>query len=120
MAVSKKKEGISCDSVRGKPKSGRVWKRKGKRKSDIINVKSLHKSWTKRKQERSEKDSIRAHERELKAVVILEKQKKRERTLENQKRREENIKKSEIVQKITDSSKIKRMKKKQLRKIETR
>ncbi|XP_004208300.1 coiled-coil domain-containing protein 86 isoform X1 [Hydra vulgaris] len=120
MAASKKNKGTKCTSVKGKPKSGRIWKREGKRKSDIINVKSLHKSWTTRKKERLEKDSIRAHENALKTAILLEKQKKRERTLENQKRREENIKKSEIVQKITDSSKIKRMKKKELRKIETR
>ena len=106
--------------TQGKPKSGRVWKSKGQKKSTMINVKSLHPSWSKRIKERSEMESVKKYQKELKAAAALEKEQKKIRIEENRKRREENARKSEIVQRITDSSKIKRMKKKQLRQIEKR
>ena len=106
--------------AQGKPKSGRVWKSKGQKKSTMINVKSLHPSWSKRSKDRSERESVKKYQKELKEAAAVEREEKRIRTEENRKRREENAKKSEIVQSITDSAKIKRMKKKQLRQIETR
>ena len=106
--------------TQGKPKSGRVWKSQGQKKSTIINVKSLHPSWSKRSRDRAERESVKKYQKELKEAVAQEKEEKRMRIEENRRRREENAKKSEIVQKITDSSKIKRMKKKQLRQIEKR
>jgi len=114
---------VSTNKLRktqGKPKSGRVWKSKGKKKSTMINVKSLHTSWNKRSKERAETESVKKYQKELKEAAALEREEKRLRTEENKRRREENAKKSEIVQTITDSSKIKRMKKKQLRLIEKR
>ena len=49
----------SISVVRGKPKSGRIWKGKGQKKSTLIKVKSLHKSWKVRQKERAEKMKIR-------------------------------------------------------------
>merc|ERR1712013_503806 len=106
--------------VRGKPKSGRVWKSQGKKKSTIINVKSLHKSWAVCTKERAEAQSIKNYERELKTAADDEKEQKRLRTVEQKKRREENALKSEIVQNIKSTAKIKRMKKKQLRQLQKR
>merc|ERR1712136_609935 len=109
-----------CAEVRGKPKSGRVWKSQGKKKSTIIKVKSLHKSWAVRTKERAEQQSIKNYERELKEAADLEKEQKRQRAAEQKKRREENALKSEIVQNIKSTAKIKRMKKKQLRQLQKR
>ena len=83
-------------------------------------MKSLHTKWNKRLKDRAERESIKKYQKELKEAKALEKEQLRARIEENKRRREENAKKSEIVQNITDSSKIKRMKKKQLRKIEKR
>merc|ERR1712136_462084 len=99
-----------CAEVRGKPKSGRVWKSQGKKKSTIIKVKSLHKSWAVRTKERAEMQSIKSYQKELKRL----------RTEEQKKRREENALKSEIVQNIKSTAKIKKMKKKQLRQLQKR
>jgi len=117
--VAKTQQTVSRKN-RGKPKSGRVWKSQGQKKSTMINVKSLHPSWSKRSKERAERESVKKYQKELKEAIAVEKEEKRIRIEENRRRREENAKKAEIVQKITDSSKIKRMKKKQLRLIEKR
>merc|ERR1712189_154759 len=109
-----------CAEVRGKPKSGRVWKSQGKKKSTIIKVKSLHKSWAVRTKERAEMQSIKSYEKELKDAADEAKEQKRLRTEEQKKRREENALKSEIVQNIKSTAKIKKMKKKQLRQLQKR
>merc|ERR1711881_294375 len=106
--------------VRGKPKSGRVWKNPGAKKSTIIKVKSLHKSWAVRTKERAEMANIKNYQAELKRAADEEKEAKRLRTAEQKKRREENILKSEITQDIKNTAKIKRMKKKHLRKLQKR
>ncbi|KAK7912895.1 hypothetical protein WMY93_013106 [Mugilogobius chulae] len=81
----------------GKPKSGRVWKERNKQRfSAVVRDKQLCSSWEKKMQD------------------------KRKRREENLKRRAENERKAEIVQVIRNTTKIKRMKKKQLRKIEKR
>ncbi|MCI4394750.1 hypothetical protein PGIGA_G00172310 [Pangasianodon gigas] len=81
----------------GKPKSGRVWKDRNK--------------------QRYVRDVLKSCEQKMDKNVLQEKRKRRE---ENLKRREENEKKAEIVQVIRNTAKLKRMKKKQLRKIEKR
>lgn len=118
VATNSKK--VVSRKAQGKPKSGRVWKAKGQKKSTMINVKSLHPKWEKRTKDRAERESVKKYQKELEAAALLEKEQKRMRVEENRKRRAENAKRAEIVQKITDSSKIKRMKKKQLRLIEKR
>lgn len=86
----------------------------------MINVKSLHSSWDKKKQIRAKAESVKSFEKEIKEETNRKKEEKRKQTEERQKRKEENRKKSEIVQQITNSSKLKRLKKKQLRSIEKR
>merc|ERR1712071_233376 len=107
-------------AIKGKPKSGRTWKSDKKRKSDMINVKPLHTSWEKKKRIRAEKDSVKAFERDMKEAAKKERDEKRKRIEERKKRKEENQKKSEIVQEIKNTSKLKRLKKKQLRLISKR
>merc|ERR1712055_899186 len=109
-----------CSEVRGKPKSGRIWKSQGKKKSTIIKVKSLHKSWTVRMKERAEMQNIKNYEKELKEAADNAKEEKRLRSVEQKKRREENALKSEIVQNIKSTAKIKKMKKKHLRQLQKR
>jgi len=111
---------VKTNPVRGKPKSGRVWKSQKNRLSSVINVKSLHKPWSVRTKERAEMLSVKKFQQELKEAAEQEKQAKKLRREENLKRREENALKSEIVQKITNTAKIKKMKKKQLRQIKKR
>ncbi|XP_031553247.1 coiled-coil domain-containing protein 86-like [Actinia tenebrosa] len=105
---------------RGRPKSGRVWKSEKNKKSTIIKVKPLHSDWKKKQKDKLEKKLLKAYESELKDTATKQKEEKRKRQEENKKRREENERKSQIVQVIKDTSKIKKMKKKHLRQIETR
>jgi len=89
------------------------------RKSAVIGVQPLHTSWNRKQKDRMEKKLMKVYEKELKDEAKKQKEKKRKRIEERRKRREENEKKSQIVQVIKNTAKIKRMKKKQLRKIQT-
>ncbi|XP_031415729.1 coiled-coil domain-containing protein 86 [Clupea harengus] len=105
----------------GKPKSGRVWKDRNKQRfSALLRDKPLCTSWEKKMEARREKDLVKKYHLQLREGSAKEKQDKRKRREETLKRRAENERKSEIVQVIRNTSKIKRMKKKQLRKIEKR
>ncbi|XP_030009153.1 coiled-coil domain-containing protein 86 [Sphaeramia orbicularis] len=105
----------------GKPKSGRVWKDRNKQRfSAVVRDKQLCSSWEKKMQAKREKDLVKQFSRQLKEDKNRQKEEKRKRREENLKRRAENERKAEIVQVIRNTAKIKRMKKKQLRKIEKR
>ncbi|XP_076150770.1 coiled-coil domain-containing protein 86 [Alosa pseudoharengus] len=105
----------------GKPKSGRVWKDRNKQRfSALLRDKPLCTSWEKKMEVRREKELVKKYHQQLKEEKAREKQEKRRRREENLKRRAENERKAEIVQVIRNTAKIKRMKKKQLRKIEKR
>ncbi|XP_029949569.1 coiled-coil domain-containing protein 86-like [Salarias fasciatus] len=105
----------------GKPKSGRVWKDRSKQRfSALVRDKPLCTSWEKKMQAKREKDLVKQYALQLKEEKAKQKEDKRKRREDNLKRREENERKSEIVQVIRNTAKIKRMKKKQLRKIEKR
>uniref|UniRef100_A0A673INY7 Coiled-coil domain-containing protein 86 n=1 Tax=Sinocyclocheilus rhinocerous TaxID=307959 RepID=A0A673INY7_9TELE len=96
----------------GKPKSGRVWKDRNKQRfSALLRDKPLRTSWEKKMEAKREKCAFSAN-------LCL--QEKKRRRAENLRRRAENERKAEIVQVIKNTAKIKRMKKKQLRKIEKR
>ncbi|KAL3996541.1 p38 MAP kinase [Sarotherodon galilaeus] len=105
----------------GKPKSGRVWKDRSKaRFSALVRDKQLCSSWEKKMEAKREKALVKQYSLQLKEEKARQKEEKRKRREENLKRREENERKAEIVQVIRNTSKIKRMKKKHLRKIEKR
>lgn len=105
----------------GKPKSGRVWKNRNKQRfSAVVRDKQLCSSWEKKMEAKREKDLVKQYSLQLKEDKAREKEEKRKRREDNLKRRAENERKAEIVQVIKNTTKIKRMKKKQLRKIEKR
>ncbi|XP_028036578.1 coiled-coil domain-containing protein 86 [Bombyx mandarina] len=118
--LSEKRKQEKGKTIRGIPKSGRFWKSKKEKFSSINKTKGL-------KQDFSKKTALRL---ELKRTKELSKQaleqlkekelSRKERRRQNLKKAEENRKKSEVVQVITNTTKLKRMRKKQLRFIEKR
>uniref|UniRef100_A0A671RLI3 Coiled-coil domain-containing protein 86 n=1 Tax=Sinocyclocheilus anshuiensis TaxID=1608454 RepID=A0A671RLI3_9TELE len=105
----------------GKPKSGRVWKDRNKQRfSALLRDKPLRTSWEKKMEAKREKQLVKQYHQQLKDEQAREKEEKKRRRAENLRRRAENERKAEIVQVIKNTTKIKRMKKKQLRKIEKR
>ncbi|TKS68272.1 Coiled-coil domain-containing protein 86 [Collichthys lucidus] len=88
--------------------------------SRVVRDKSLCSSWEKKMAAKRDKDLVKQYASQLKEEKAKQKEDKRKRREENLKRRAENERKSEIVQVIRNTTKIKRMKKKQLRKIEKR
>ncbi|KAM9362508.1 coiled-coil domain-containing protein 86 [Symphorus nematophorus] len=105
----------------GKPKSGRVWKNRNKQRfSALVRDKPLCTSWEKKMEAKRQKDLVKQYSLQLKEEKTRQKEEKRKRREDNLKRRAENERKAEIVQVIKNTAKIKRMKKKQLRKIEKR
>ncbi|ODM96698.1 Coiled-coil domain-containing protein 86 [Orchesella cincta] len=118
---AKKSTEPSLNSViapKGKPKSGRVWKSQKQRASTVR--KHKRDSFEKKQEQRQLKKSIQEQSRAIIEQKKTDHKLKREREAENKRRKEENAKKSEIVQVIRNTSKLKRMKKKQLRQVETR
>ncbi|KAL6267625.1 hypothetical protein P5V15_000700 [Pogonomyrmex californicus] len=105
---------------RGKPKSGRIWKEEKTKFSSIIKTRGIRLSFAKKQKLREDLKRVKEMSRAIKAEKQAQKEAKKQRRRENLKRAEENRKKSEIVQVITNTTKLKRMKKKQLRMIEKR
>ncbi|XP_001501675.1 coiled-coil domain-containing protein 86 [Equus przewalskii] len=106
---------------KGKPKSGRVWKdRSKKRFSQMVQDKPLRTSWQRKMKERQERKLAREFARHLDEEKERRRQEKKQRRAENLKRRLENERKAEVVQVIRNPAKLKRAKKKQLRSIEKR
>ncbi|KAK6620630.1 hypothetical protein RUM43_010923 [Polyplax serrata] len=107
---------------KGLPVSGRVWKSEKKRFSSIIKTRG-YKSANKFEKLLAVKKEINRM-RELSREVVEEKkqqiEQQKERRRRNLQKKEANRLKSEIVQVIKNPAKIKRMRKKQLRKIEKR
>lgn len=106
---------------KGKPKSGRVWKdRSKKRFSQMVQDKPLRTSWQRKMKERQERKLTKEFARHLEEEKEQRRQEKKQRRAENLKRRLENERKAEVVQVIRNPAKLKRAKKKQLRSIEKR
>jgi len=111
----------SSSIPKGRCKSGRFWKSDRDRFRSVIKAnKGLKQSHVQRMKVKEEKKRAK----ELQDSIKEEKKRKLEdlqrRREENKKRREENERKSEVVQKIKNPAKIKRMKKKQLRQLAKR
>ncbi|NP_001033663.1 coiled-coil domain-containing protein 86 [Bos taurus] len=106
---------------KGKPKSGRVWKdRSKKRFSQMVQDKPLRTSWQRKMKDRQERKLAKDFARHLEEEKERRRQEKKKRRAENLRRRLENERKAEIVQVIRNPAKLKRAKKKQLRSIEKR
>nr|CAB3228745.1 coiled-coil domain-containing protein 86-like [Phallusia mammillata] len=115
------KEVVKQQPEKGIPKSGRWWKSKNtSRFSSLPKDKPLRSSWHKKSIQRAEKLSLKQYQQKVTEARRQEKIEHRQRVEAHRKRKEENQRKSEIVQVIKNTAKIKRMKKKQLRKIEKR
>ncbi|KAL1501503.1 hypothetical protein ABEB36_006813 [Hypothenemus hampei] len=106
--------------IKGKPKSGRFWKSEKTKFSSIIKTKGLKSSFEKKQALREKLLRVKEASRERIAQKKQEVEERKQRRRENLKRQEENRQKAEIVQVITNTKKLKRMKKKQLRYIEKR
>ncbi|XP_058999641.1 coiled-coil domain-containing protein 86 [Mustela lutreola] len=105
----------------GKPKSGRVWKdRSKKRFSQMVQDKPLRTSWQRKMKERQERKLAKDFARHLEEEKEKRRQEKKQRRAENLKRRLENERRAEVVQVIRNPAKLKRAKKKQLRSIQKR
>ncbi|XP_049766601.1 coiled-coil domain-containing protein 86 [Schistocerca cancellata] len=106
--------------VRGRPKSGRVWKTQKKRASSIVKTRGLQLSLEKRRALQESIKQTRELSKARKEQFLEEKKAKKLRRKLNLERQEANRRKSEVVQVIKNTAKIKKMKKKLLRKIEKR
>ncbi|XP_019064332.1 coiled-coil domain-containing protein 86 [Fukomys damarensis] len=106
---------------RGKPKSGRVWKdRSKKRFSQMVQDKPLRTSWQRKMQERQQRQLARDLARHLEEEKARRRQEKKQRRAENLRRCLENERRAEVVQVIRNPAKLKRAKKKQLRSVQKR
>ncbi|XP_076626147.1 coiled-coil domain-containing protein 86 [Colletes latitarsis] len=105
---------------KGKPKSGRIWKEQKTRFSSIVKTRGIHRSFEKKQKLRDDLKRVKEMSRAIKAQKEADKEAKKQRRITNLKRAEENRKKGEVVQVITNTAKLKKIKKKQLRTIEKR
>ncbi|KYQ90320.1 hypothetical protein DLAC_08924 [Tieghemostelium lacteum] len=107
----------ALDSKTGKPVSGRTWKQKDSSKKlyTLIKVKKSNSNWDKKSHFRNEAQRTKDLELELKAAAKKERVDRAVAARDKQKLKEENTKKSEQVQIIKDTKKIKKMNKKQLK-----
>lgn len=110
----------STPIVRGKPKSGKFWKGEKQRFSSVIKTRGLRSSLEKKQALKEKIKHIKELSNSIKAAKAEDNEKRKERRRENLKRQEENRKKSEVVQVITNTKKLKKMKKKHLRNVEKR
>ena len=108
------------DTPSGRRKSGRSWKDlqgKKPRISQLTTLPHMHKTYEQRRAEKRELDDVRALEKSMRKRDANEKRRRRLRAEENRRRREENEKKSQVVQIITNTRKLKRLSKRQMRNI---
>ncbi|XP_058065260.1 coiled-coil domain-containing protein 86 [Anopheles bellator] len=117
--ATKNDESAPNVQIRGRPKSGRIWKTQKERFAVV--KKTIRRMKTKeRLAYRQEMKQIKELSQSLKNERKRQNEEKRERREENKRRRLENERKAEIVQIINNPAKLKRMRKKQLRMIEKR
>ncbi|PIK60551.1 putative coiled-coil domain-containing protein [Apostichopus japonicus] len=119
-----KSESLSTQP-KGRPKSGRTWKTEQRQSfSTLVFESQKGQKFTivleMEMDEKARLKSLKAYENELKAARREEFEKLKKKRIAKKKRQEENERKSEVVQVIKNTAKIKRMKKKQLRQLEKR
>ncbi|CAH1117342.1 unnamed protein product [Phaedon cochleariae] len=118
--TKKKKPEVKPIIPKGKPKSGRIWKSEKKKFSSIIKTKGIRNSFEKKQLLRQKLKDIKELSKSIKSAKEEENEARKQRRRENLKRQEENRKRSEVVQVITNTKKLKNIKKKHLRTIEKR
>ncbi|GBP41537.1 Coiled-coil domain-containing protein 86 [Eumeta japonica] len=119
--ASKKKDKKPIENtIRGKPKSGKFWKERRDKFSSINKTKGLKQSFKKKTALREEYRRVRELSKQALEELKQKQIQRKERRKENIKRAEEKQRKAEIVQVITNTAKLKRMRKKQLRFIQKR
>uniref|UniRef100_A0A1I8A609 Coiled-coil domain-containing protein 86 n=1 Tax=Steinernema glaseri TaxID=37863 RepID=A0A1I8A609_9BILA len=106
---------------RGMPKSGRWWKSVNKqRHTAIFKDKPLKSSWETKMKKKADQQAVKLLQEQIRTKIAEEKAAKIEARKEQEQRRQENERKGEIVQVITNTAKLKKTKKKQLRSIQKR
>ncbi|XP_037301310.1 LOW QUALITY PROTEIN: coiled-coil domain-containing protein 86-like [Manduca sexta] len=119
--TSKSQKKNKTDStIKGRPKSGKFWKSSRERFSSINKTKGLKQDFEKKTALRLESKRTKELSRQVMEQLKEKEVKRKERRRENLKKTEENRRKAEVVQVITNTAKLKRMRKKQLRFIEKR
>ncbi|XP_028172968.1 coiled-coil domain-containing protein 86 [Ostrinia furnacalis] len=108
------------NEIRGKPKSGRFWKSKKEKFSSINKTKGLRQDFQKKTSLRLELKRTKELSKQVIEQLKAKEAERKERRRLNIQKAEENKRKSEVVQVITNTAKLKRMKKKQLRFIQKR
>ncbi|KAJ8711384.1 hypothetical protein PYW07_008626 [Mythimna separata] len=108
------------EPIRGIPKSGKFWKSKKEKFSTINKTKGLRYSFEKKEELRRKMQKTRELSKQMIAELKQKELDRKERRRQNLQRAEENKRKAEVVQVITNTAKLKRMRKKQLRFIEKR
>ncbi|XP_047033297.1 coiled-coil domain-containing protein 86 [Helicoverpa zea] len=108
------------ENIRGLPKSGRFWKSQKEKFSNINKTKGLRNSFERKKALRAELQKTKELSKQLLEEIKQKELNRKERRRQNLQRAEENKRKAEVVQVITNTAKLKRMRKKQLRFIEKR
>eukprot|EP00163_Fabomonas_tropica_P003693 TRINITY_DN13203_c0_g1_i1.p1 TRINITY_DN13203_c0_g1~~TRINITY_DN13203_c0_g1_i1.p1 ORF type:complete len:155 (-),score=38.63 TRINITY_DN13203_c0_g1_i1:54-518(-) len=97
--------------------SKRPWKQNRTRASSLNKHKPLRRSWKEKEEERTRLKMLKLHQQAIKDEDEQRKQAERERIIARRKRKEENELKGGRVQRITNTAKIKKMSKKQLRQL---
>ncbi|XP_063541378.1 coiled-coil domain-containing protein 86 [Cydia strobilella] len=118
--LSKKEKKLNQETIRGRPKSGRFWKTQKERFATVNKTKGLTQDFKKKTALRLELKKTKELSRQVLEELKQKEQARKERRRENIKRSAENKAKAEVVQVITNSAKLKRMRKKQLRFIQKR
>ncbi|KAJ8713047.1 hypothetical protein PYW08_008351 [Mythimna loreyi] len=116
----KETKATKIEPIRGIPKSGRFWKSKKEKFSTINKTKGLRYSFEKKEALRQEMQKVKELSKQMIAELKQKEIARKERRRQNLQRAEENKRKAEVVQVITNTAKLKRMRKKQLRFIEKR
>lgn len=117
---NKEEKSLEQQIPRGKPKSGRTWKEERKRFSSLVKTRGTRMSLDKRQKLKEDLKRVKELSKAIKEEKRAQKEAKKERRRANLKRAEENQRKSEIVQVITNTAKLKKIKKKHLRMIQKR
>mmetsp|Transcript_33069 Transcript_33069/g.53946 ORF Transcript_33069/g.53946 Transcript_33069/m.53946 type:complete len:143 (+) Transcript_33069:64-492(+) len=105
--------------LKGKPTSGRVWKKPQKRASTIktSGTTQLRSTWAQKMEERKKKDAYKARIEDMKEQKRIEIETRKKEKEEREARRQENEMKATQYQTITKTGKLRGMSKKQLRQI---